>query len=159
MLSFRKKTNEPIPRKLLDRKKKRRKDGQTLIHRTLVVTAGGSNKSIHETSICGEAVYKLDLVMGTGRCFSLDKKTLPYFLRIDLKIYLRYPLIWLLPSKASNAHQHNDAGPKKREKKKQLIFYSQEWSVSSTPLPYNHQSIWQWSTMIKTFTKHAVTFV
>ena len=41
MLSVRKKTNEPIPRKRLERKTEGQKDGQTLIHRTLLTTAGG----------------------------------------------------------------------------------------------------------------------
>ena len=36
------KTNEPIPRKLMNRQKDRRKDGQTQFHRTLAAKAGGS---------------------------------------------------------------------------------------------------------------------
>ena len=41
MLNFRKKTNEPIPRKLTDRRKNKRKDGLTLFYRTFLVEAGG----------------------------------------------------------------------------------------------------------------------
>ena len=43
MLSFRK-TNEPIPRKLTDRRKDGRKEGGTLFYRTLPAEAGGPIK-------------------------------------------------------------------------------------------------------------------
>ena len=42
------KTNEPIPRKLLDRRTEGRKDGQTLIHRTLLAMAGGPKSDFFE---------------------------------------------------------------------------------------------------------------
>ena len=42
------KTNEPIPRKLLDRMTEGRKDGQTLIHRTLLAMAGGPKSDFFE---------------------------------------------------------------------------------------------------------------
>ena len=44
MLSFRKKTDEPIPRKLMDRQKDGQKD--TLFYRTLQAKAGGPTKHL-----------------------------------------------------------------------------------------------------------------
>ena len=48
MLSFRKKTNKPIPRKVTERRMHertdRRKDGQTLFYRTLPAETGGPKK-------------------------------------------------------------------------------------------------------------------